>query len=113
MVVARGTVFEQSRRAIQMGGDQIGFAIDIVIDELQASPDPFAVEVFPWGGIAKPAKFAIFVTKDLRGHLPGNILCAQVIDVTVDRDKIEPAIVVQIAELATETQLVDRRDAEF
>ena len=48
MVCARGSIFEQRRGSVQVGGHQIGFSVDVVIEGLEATSDPLAIEVGTW-----------------------------------------------------------------
>ena len=96
-----------------MSCDEIGFSVDVVIDQLQAASDPFALEVLAGRGVSKPLEFSLDVSQDLGWHLQGNIFGAEVIDMSVDGDEIEPSIVIEVAELATEAELIEGKNAEF
>ena len=96
-----------------MGSDQVRFSVDVVIQGLQSATDVFAFEVFPRSGVSEPLKLALDVPEDLGWHLPRYIFGAQVIDVAVDSDKIEPAVVIKVAQLAAEAELIQGEYPEF
>lgn len=48
MICSCGSILKQCRGSVQVGGHQIGFSVDVVIEGLEATSDPLAIEVGTW-----------------------------------------------------------------
>ena len=108
MIAGGGSVFKQRDWSIQMGGHQIRLSIHIEIQHLHTAANPSTFEVLAWRWSLKPSKLALNVSKNLRGHLPRNVVGPQVIDVAIGDGKIEPSIIIQVDQLAAKTELFQR-----
>ena len=83
---------EQSRWSIEMGDRKIESPIPIKIDLRQGTPDIINIEISSRTRFSQPFKLASIAAKNLWRHLPRG----QKVDVTIDGDEIQPAVIVQV-----------------